>query len=63
VYGDYGGEKKCNQFSVHEKRTIAEIDRGIKKGSVARKHGLSTSSQMNFLQGRQKIRMVDYNAV
>ena len=52
--GILGEKEKCNQFSQHKKKdTLAERDRGIKKGGVARKHGLSTSTQANFLQYRK----------
>jgi hypothetical protein len=48
---------------MQKKKTLAEIDRGIKKGGFGRKHGLSASTQSNFLQDRQKIRSVDSDAV
>jgi hypothetical protein len=39
------------------------MDRGIKKKRFARKRGLSTSTQANFLQDREKITRADSDAV
>jgi hypothetical protein len=63
VYGDYGGEEKCNQYSLYKKNTSRKRQRDKKKEMFARKHELSTSTQASYLQDRQKIRKVDSDAV
>jgi hypothetical protein len=49
-------KKKRKQFSLDEKKKILEeIDRGMKKGDVARKYGISPSTLSTFLKDRDKI--------
>jgi hypothetical protein len=49
-------KKKRKQFSLDEKKKILEeIDRGMKKGDVARKYGISPSALSTFLKDRDKI--------
>jgi hypothetical protein len=56
--GIMGEKEKCNQFSLHErKKSLAELDRGIKQRRCCKKTGA------NFLQVRRQIRRVDSGAV
>lgn len=47
---------KRKQFSLEEKRSIiSEVDKGLKKGEVAKKYGISPSTLSTFLKDRENI--------
>lgn len=44
------------QFSLEDKKNIiSEVDKGFKKGKVAKKYGISPSTLSTFLKGRENI--------
>ena len=48
-------KKKLQQFSLKEKREILlEVEKGGKKGGMAKKHGISPSTLSTFL--KRKVR-------
>lgn len=49
---------KRKQFSLEEKKKIIdEVDSGMKKGDVSRKHGITPSTLSTFLKDRHKIEL------
>lgn len=51
-----GPTVKRKQFSLEEKKNItSEIDKGLKKGKVAKKYGISPSTLSTILKDRESI--------
>jgi len=49
-------KKKRQQFSLKEKREILlEVVKGVKKGGIAKKYGISPSTLSTFLKQKSKI--------
>jgi transposase-like protein len=46
-------KKRRKQFSLHKKKILEEIHRGMKKCDVARKYGISSSTLSTFLKDRE----------
>jgi hypothetical protein len=46
---------KRKQFSSEEKKNIiSEVDKGLKKGEVAKKYGISPINIVNYFEGPRK---------
>lgn len=51
-----GPTVKRKQFSLKEKKNIiSEVDKGLKKGEVAKKYGISPSTMSTILKDRESI--------